>query len=108
MEYDAALEEKSNSQAKRIIEPEDSVDGQTVLSKETYFAASAAETGGANKELQEIWEMMKKLTASVTTQDATFVSLSTKTNSGGGSGQNTNKNKSKPGLHVCTQYKREV
>ena len=40
MEYAAALEEKSNTQAERIIEIVASVDGQIVLTKTTDCAAS--------------------------------------------------------------------
>ena len=50
MEYAAALEYKANTQAEIIIELEASVDGQTVLTKTTNYAASAVATG-TNKEL---------------------------------------------------------
>ena len=53
MEYAAALEEKSNTQAERIIELEASVDGKTVLTETTEYAASAVATG-TNKEISEI------------------------------------------------------
>ena len=49
MEYDAALEEKANAQAGRIIELEASVDGQTVRSDTTDYVASPVATG-TNKE----------------------------------------------------------
>ena len=45
MYYAAALEDKSNTQADRIIELEASVDGQTVLTNTTEYAASAVATG---------------------------------------------------------------
>ena len=109
MEFAAALEDKANSHAKRIIEIEASADGQTILSEGTVFSASAVTIRGANKELKEMRATMKQLTASITDQAATLTSLSTKTKSGGGSsGQNTNNNKSRPGLHVCADCKMEV
>ena len=52
MEYAAAKEEKANAQAKRILELEASVDGQTVLTKATKYAASALTAGGHNKDLK--------------------------------------------------------
>ena len=51
MEYTASLEEKANTQAKQIIDIESSMDSQTVLTKATYFAASALAMEGSNKEL---------------------------------------------------------
>ena len=50
MEYTAALEEKANTQANRIIDLGASVDGQTVLTDTTDYAASAVSTG-TDKEL---------------------------------------------------------
>ena len=41
MEYASALEEKSLMQSKCIIELKSSLDGQTVLTKATDYAASA-------------------------------------------------------------------
>ena len=110
MEYTAALEEKANVQAERIIDLEASVDGQTVLTEVTNFAASTVTTRGANKDLKDLHAMMKQLTASITTQSATFESLSTKTNSGGNGGgeKNTEKKKSWTGLNVCAHCKREL
>ena len=64
MEYAAALEEKANAQVERIIELEASVEGQTVLSKATNFAASSVTTGGDNKDLKELHAAMKQLTCS--------------------------------------------
>ena len=58
MEYAAALEEKSNTQAERIIELKARVDGQDVLTENAYFPACAVSTG-AIKELEEIQAMMK-------------------------------------------------
>ena len=52
MEYAAAKEEKANAQAKRILELEASVDGQTVLTKAAEIAASALTAGGHNKDLK--------------------------------------------------------
>ena len=108
MESAAPLEEKANAQAKRIIELEASVDVQIVLTEATYFAASAMAKGGANKELKELRAMMKKLTASITSQAETLAYLSTKTNSrdDGGGWKNTNQKKVRPGLHVCAHCKR--
>ena len=60
MDYTAALEEKSNAKAERIIELEASVDGQTVLTNTTKYVASAVATG-TNKELSEIKAIMKHL-----------------------------------------------
>ena len=45
MDYSAALEEKSNAQAERIIELEASVDVQTVLTDTTNYVASTVDTG---------------------------------------------------------------
>ena len=44
MDYSAALEEKSNAKAERIIELEASVDGQLVLTNTTKYAASTVAT----------------------------------------------------------------
>ena len=52
------LEEKTNTQAKRIIELKARVDGQSALADTTNFAACAVSTG-AIKELEEIQAMMK-------------------------------------------------
>ena len=84
MEYAAALEEKSHTQAERILELEANVDGQTFLTKATEYAASAVTVGGNNKDLKELITMMKQLTDSVTAQAATLEALSVKTHSGGG------------------------
>ena len=45
MEYDTALNEKANTQAKRIIYLEAGVDGKTVLTDTTDYAASIVVTG---------------------------------------------------------------
>ena len=45
IEYAAVLEEKANAQAESIIELEASVDGQTVLTNTTKYAASVVATG---------------------------------------------------------------
>ena len=90
MEYTTALEDKAHAQAKRIIELETSVDGQTILTKATDYVASAVTTGGSNKDLKDIRVMMKQLTYSFTAQAATLATLSVRTNSGGG-GKNTEK-----------------
>ena len=45
MDYAAAMEENFNAQAERIIELESGVDGQTVLTNTTGYAASAMATG---------------------------------------------------------------
>ena len=52
MEYAAAKEEKANTRAKRILELEARVDGQTVLIKATKYAASALTARGHNKDLK--------------------------------------------------------
>ena len=99
----------ANTQAGHIIDLYASVEGQTVLIKEKDFAASAVATGGPNKELKDTWEMMKQLTASVTTQTSKLAALSTNKNrGGGGGGQNINKKKARPGLHVCLHFKRDL
>ena len=59
MKYSAALEEEDHTQAERIIDIEASVDGQTVLTEATNYAASAVTTVGANKYLKEISVVMK-------------------------------------------------
>ena len=84
MEYTAALEEKTHAQAERILALESSVDGQTVLTEATEYAASAVTAGGNNKDLKELRAMTKELTASITSQAETLASLSVKTHSGGG------------------------
>ena len=81
MDYAAALEAKSNAQAKHIIDLEASVDSQTVLTITTEYATSAVATR-TNKGLSEIKEMMKQLAASVTVQTATVETLSTNMNGG--------------------------
>ena len=108
-EYVAALEDKYNVQAKRIIELKDSLDGQTVLVNATYYATSAVSTG-SRKELTKIRSMMKQLVYSVTSQAATVATLSTKINgsSSGGAGWNTDKKKARPSLHVCAYCKQEL
>ena len=60
MEYSVALEEKSNVQAKHILELEASVNGQTVLNDTTNYAVIAVSTG-TNKELTKIRAMIKQL-----------------------------------------------
>ena len=87
MDYAAALEDNSNAHADRIIEIEVSVDGQTVLTNPTKYAASAVATGTNNK-LSEIKATTKHLAAPVTTQAATVATLSTNIN-GGSSGAKT-------------------
>ena len=66
MEYAEALEEKVNVHAECIIKLEASVDVHTVLTEATNFEASAVTTEGTNKELKELREIMKQLTASFT------------------------------------------
>ena len=77
MEYAAALEEKANTQAKRIIELEASVDVQIVLTDTTDYASRAVATG-TNKEMSNIKEMMKQFAVSVSYQADTVAILSTK------------------------------
>ena len=101
------LEEKANAQAQIIIELEASMDGQTVLTKATDFAASAVLTG-SNKDLTEIRTMINHLEASLISQAETLADLSTKTNSGSDVSKNTNKKKARPNFHVCAYRKREV
>ena len=109
MEYSAALEEKTHTQAEHILEIEASVDGQTILTKATQYAASAVTAGGNNKELKELRETMKQRMDSVTTKAATLAALYVKTHSGGGGGgKNTKMKKARPGLHVCAHCNREV
>ena len=76
MEYAAALEEKANTQAKRTIELEASVDVQIVFTDTTDYASRAVATG-TNKEMSNIKEMMKQFAVSVTYQAATVATLST-------------------------------
>ena len=52
MEYTAVLEEKAHIQAERILEIEGSVDGHTIFTKATKYAASAVTAGGNNKDLK--------------------------------------------------------
>ena len=54
------------------------MDGQTVLTKATKYAASTVTVVGNNKDLKELSVVMKQLTATVT--------LSVKTHSGGDGG----------------------
>ena len=109
MEYTAALEEKTRAQSERILALEARVDGQTVLAKATEYAASAVTAGGNNKDLKELREMMKQLTASFTAQAATLASLSVKTHSDDSGGrENTEMKKAHPGLYVRSHCKREV
>ena len=110
MEYAAELEEKANTQAECIIELKASGDGQTILTEATDFVASAVTTGGSNKDLKELWLMVKQLKYYITPQSATLADLPTKNNSGCNDrgGKNTDKKKSRPVLHMCAHYKREV
>ena len=62
MDYAAVLEENSNAQTECIIELDASVDGQTVLTKNTKYMASTVATG-TKKELKEIKATMKQLVA---------------------------------------------
>ena len=104
----AAIEKKSNTHAELIIELEDSVDFQTVLTDTTDYAESAVATG-TNKEINEIKEMVKQVSASVIAQAETVETLSTKMNGCSSITIKTSyKNKAMPGLHVCTHCKREV
>ena len=50
MEYAASLEDKSNTQAERIIELESSMDGQTIRTDSTNYVASAV-AKGISKEI---------------------------------------------------------
>ena len=52
MEYAAALEKKTHTQAKCIFALKASVDGHTVLAKATKYAASVVTSGGNNKYLK--------------------------------------------------------
>ena len=79
MEYAAALEEKANIQANRIIELEVIVYGQTVFTDTVDYVASTVATG-SNKEMREIKAMLKQLAASVTAQAETVAILTTKMN----------------------------
>ena len=100
MEYSAALEEKANAQAERIIQLNVSVDGQIFLTDTMDYATIGVATG-TNKELNKIQATMKQLEASVTAQEATVETLSTKMNRGsGGTVKTTDKKKARPGLHV--------
>ena len=108
MDYAADLEENSNTQSEPITDLEASMDGQTVLTNTTDYAAIAVATGN-NKELSEIKAIMKQLAAYVTFQAATVATLSTKMNGGSsGAGKTIDKKKARPGLHVCAHCKREV
>ena len=86
MEYAAAVEEKTHAQAERILVIKARVDGQTVLTEATEYAASAVTAGGNNKDLKELRAMTKQLMASVTAHVVTLAGLSVKTHSGDGSG----------------------
>ena len=89
MEYNAALKEKANTQAERIIELEASMDDQNVLIDTTDCAERAVDTGTNNK-MEKIKAMMKQLADYVTVQAATMASLSTKINGGiSRTGENT-------------------
>ena len=79
MEYYAALEEKINAQAERIIDLEGRVDGQTVLTSTTNYVTSAVATG-TNNEMNEIKAMIKQLAYSVTAQAEKVATLSTNMN----------------------------
>ena len=102
------MEEKANLQAKHSIYLKASLDGQTVLTKTTDYAAITVSTGTI-RELNKIRATMKQLAASVTSQASTVATLYTKTN-GGSSGtiMNIEKKKERPGLHVCAHCKRKV
>ena len=107
MEYAVALEELAHAQADRIIEVEASVDGQTVFTDSSNYVVSAVTMGGSKKDLKDLRAMMKKITASVTTQAAILAALYIRENSGGsGGGKNTEKKKERPGLHLCAHCKR--
>ena len=113
MEYSAALEEKTHTQAEHILEIEASVDGQTILTEATDYAAIAVTAEGNKKDLKGLRAMMKQLTDSVAVQAATLVALYVKIHSGGSGGggggrKNTKMKKAQPGLHVCVHYKRDV
>ena len=108
MEYDMVLEEKSNAQSERIIDLKASVDGQTFLTNTTYYTAIAVSIW-ANKELTEIWEMMKQISAFLIAQAATVATFSTNINGGeSGAGRNTNKKKAGTGFYVFVHCKQEV
>ena len=84
------------------------MDGQTVLTDTTDYAASVLDTR-TNKEMSEIKAMMKKLADSVTAQAETVETLFTKMNEGSSiSGKTIYKRKAIPGLHVRVYCKREV
>ena len=102
------LREKSNTQAERIIELGASVDGQNVLTNTTEYVAMLV-ASGTNKELREIKATMKQLAASVTTQEVTMETVSTKMNGGSrGAGKIIDKKKARTGLHVCAHCRRKV
>ena len=108
MDYTAALEDKSNTQAERVIYLEASVDVQSVLINTTEYVASVVATG-TNKELSKIKAMMKQLAASFTAQVATVATLSTKMNGGSsGTKKTIEKKKARQGLHLCAHCKRKV
>ena len=84
------------------------MDGQTVLTNTTEYAASAVDTG-TNKELRKIKAMMKQIAASITSQVETVATLSTKINGSiSSAGKTIDKKKSRPGFHVCAYCKRKV
>ena len=84
------------------------MDVQTILANTTDYASSALSTG-TNKELKKIQEIMKQLSASVTSQAATVATLSTKINgAGSGARRTTDKKNSRPSLHICAHYNQEV
>ena len=108
MDYAAALEEESNTQAELIIELEDSMDVQTVPTNTNDYVASAVATG-TNKELSKIKAMMKQLVDSVIDQVATVATLSTNMNRGSsGAGKTIDRKKARPGLQMCAHCKRKV
>ena len=84
------------------------MDGQTVFTDTTNYAASAVATG-TNKEINNIKEIMKQLSAYATTQAETVSNLSTKMNGVSINSRKTAyKKKARTGLHVCPYCKREV
>ena len=81
------------------------MDGQTVFTDTTNYAASAVATG-TNKEMSEIKSTMKKLVASVNAQTEKVETLSTNMNRGIiSSVKIIDKKKARTCLHVCTHCK---
>ena len=64
---------------------------------------------GTNKELSELKSILKQLASSITAQEATVATLSTKMNGGSsGAGTTIDKKNERLGLHVCAHCKHKV